>query len=187
MHIRGMHLDEKQLYKAVQESEENALSKLFERYYERLCIFCLRLSVPTEMAEEIVSDIFVRLWNNRSTQKIENLRAFLYTSAKNGAINWLKSKERSTALKSNDEHACIIGTHSHEKKIVQREELNTVYRIIAQMPRQRRTIFMLNRIDSLKYKEIAEVLAISPHTVQNQMVLAVKFLAEHYPNKKTLR
>ncbi|MEO1013522.1 MAG: RNA polymerase sigma-70 factor [Bacteroidota bacterium] len=177
-------MDENQLYAAIKKGDEDAFSRLFELYYKSLCNFCLRYSLPTAVAEELVSDIFLKLWNDRKTMDIKNLRSFLYTSTKNTSINWLKSKRHGITL-GPDEHLWVVSAQiSHENRMIFEEELSAVQRIIAKMPEQRRNIFLLNRIDGLKYKEIADVMGISPFTVQNQMVMAVRFLYEQCPNRK---
>ncbi|MEM8765555.1 MAG: RNA polymerase sigma-70 factor [Bacteroidota bacterium] len=180
-------MNDNQLYVAIQEGDEEAFSKLFEGYYENLCNFGLRYSIPSTVAEELVSDIFLQLWNNRRTADIKNLRSFLYASTRNKSINWLRSNVRGMALKSEGNLRQVHAQTSHEHKMIFEEELSAVQKIIAKMPEQRRIIFLLNRIDGLKYREIGEVLGISPFTVQNQMVMAVRFLHEHCPDKKYLR
>ncbi len=177
-------MDDNQLYSAIQQNDKGAFSILFDQYYERLCNFCLRLSVPKEVVEEIVSDIFLNLWDQRNTKNIQNLKPYLYVSAKNSAINWLRSKASLEIRQNKTLFPISTYEHAHEKAMILREELSFVEQIIAKMPEKRRTIFLLNRIEGLKYKEIAEVLKISPHTVQNQMVLAIKFLHQHRPNKR---
>ncbi|NMH86849.1 RNA polymerase sigma-70 factor [Flavivirga algicola] len=175
---------ENELYRRIQNDSEDAFKDLFDRYYERLSNFALQFSISKETAEELVSDVFVKLWNKRKETVILNLRPFLYVSVKNASINALKSDKIQFKDTFNDKLFSIVDVTTQEHKMIVQEQLDLVQRTIDKMPQHRKIIFMLNRIDGLRYKEIAEVLNISPNTVQNQMVEAIKFLHKEYPNKK---
>ncbi len=173
-----------ELYKRIQNNSEEAFTALFDRYYGRLSNFAFQFSISKETAEELVSDVFVKLWDKRKETIIQNLRPFLYTSVKNASINALKSEKNQLKDTFDCNFFSEVDIANQEHKMIIREKLNLVQKTIDKMPQNRRIIFMLNRFDGLKYKEIAEVLDISSNTVQNQMVEAVKFLHMEYPNKK---
>ncbi|WP_276165426.1 RNA polymerase sigma-70 factor [Zobellia alginiliquefaciens] len=174
-------MQDNQLYQAIRNNDKEAFELLFDKYYPRLCFFSMQFSVDKEAAEEVVSDVFLKLWNNRKKNEVKHLLPFLYTSVKNTTLNFKKSSRRHLWLEDDD---YLVDEENQESKIIVREELENIQKIIARMPPKRRTIFMLNRMDGLKYKEIAEIMNISVHTVQNQMVLAVKFLYDQFPDKK---
>ncbi|REE27658.1 RNA polymerase sigma-70 factor (ECF subfamily) [Winogradskyella pacifica] len=177
-------MQDSQLYKAIRNNDKEAFELLFDRHYSKLCYFAMQFSVGKEIAEEVVADVLLKLWDNRKKTEIHNLLPFLYTSVKNATLNLKKTtKQQPVWLDDTD---CVVGEETQEFKLIIREELRSVQDIIDQMPQRRRTIFILNRIDGLKYKEIAEILNISVFTVQNQMVEAVKYLNSKYPNKKLL-
>ncbi len=172
-------MDDNQLYRDIKKGTKEALGVLFDKYYERLCNFSLRFSIPKEITEEIVSDVFMKLWQKRKENNIHHIRAFLYTSVKNSTLNAVKKQSADRKKEERTIEPAIIESNQ-ETRLIHQEELLRVQKIIDTMPEQRRVVFMLNRIDGLKYKEIASILNISPHTVQNHMVKAVRFLHEQY-------
>lgn len=178
-------MQDKQYYSDIQKGDEVAFNFLFDKYYIRLCNFAMQFSVSKEVSEEIVADVFYKLWENRKKTNITSIRAFLYTSVKNKALNAIKSNPLRFNLSVDSLLSMILDESNDQETSIQfKEELELAEKTIENMPIKRRIIFKLNRIDGLKYKEIAEILNISIHTVQNQMVEAVKYMCSQYPNKK---
>lgn len=177
-------MQDNQFYIRIQKDDEVAFSLLFDRYYNSLCNFAFGFSISKEVAEEIVSDVFFKLWENRKKTEIAFVRAFLYTSVKNKVINTIKADSSIFNLRIDDLAEDAFENYNQEALLVIKEDVELAKKIIDSMPLKRRTIFKLNRIDGLKYKEIAIILNISVFTVQNQMVEAVKYLYAKYPNKK---
>ncbi|MGD1890610.1 MAG: RNA polymerase sigma factor [Cyclobacteriaceae bacterium] len=162
--------------------DERALEVLHQRYYQRLCGFALSIVKTVPLTEEVVSDVFLQLWLKRSELTVRTkLKSYLFTAVRNQAINILR-KERDAhedidSISPSQTPLANSVASSLEYKELQQE----IDQLINTLPEQRQIIFRLNRFDGLRYKEIAEVLSISPSTVQNQMVAAVKQLAEQYP------
>ncbi len=179
-------MDDNQLYQGIKKGNKEALGTLFDKYYERLCHFSLQFSVPKEIAQELVSDVFIKLWQKCKENNILHIRAYLYKSVKNSSLNFSKKQVSDKARK---EHTLkpVTVQGDQEISLIFREELHKVQKIIDMMPKQRRIVFILNRIDGLKYKEIAGVLGISVHTVQNHMVKAIKFLHEQYQTQDIIK
>jgi len=172
-------MQDKALYSAVQRSDEKALSTLFDKYFQDLCFYSFQIIKSKELSEEVVADVFIKIWNNRGKAVVLNLKNYLYKSVKNGSLQAIKDiKPRLCVDDSYRElHLLTIDIESH---IMEKESLEHVIGIINKMPVQRRTVFELNRINGLKYKEIAEVMNISVRTVQNQMIKAVQFMHENF-------
>ncbi len=170
-------MDDNQLYQEVKKGNREALGILFDKYYERLGHFSLQFSIPKEIAEELVSDVFIKFWQKCKENNILHIRAYLYKSVKNSSLNFSKKQVSDKARKEHTLEPVVV-QGDQEVSLIFQEELLKVQKIIDMMPKQRRIVFMLNRIDGLKYKEIANILGISPHTVQNHMVKAIKFLHE---------
>jgi len=158
------------------EDDADAYKELFHSYYNRLLQFSLSITHSKQFAEEVVSDVFLKIWLKRkSLVKIQNKHLYLYICAKNHSINKL-AKERRGEVFSFDE--CQVEIQSvffdPEQLMITEEMLKRIHGAINQLPQRCRLIFKLIKEDGLKYKEVAELLGISIKTVENQMAIALK-------------
>ncbi|MDP0501562.1 MAG: RNA polymerase sigma-70 factor [Verrucomicrobiota bacterium JB022] len=174
-------LSDIELWGRMRDADASALEQLFTRHYQRLCSFAYRYVRSDQQAEEIVSDVFVKLWEKRAELPLpSSVRSYLYTSVRNHSLNHLA--RRRSQLEALDDHAERLPDDAHDaaRGLEQQEVLAEVEDLIRQMPPRRQAIFRMSRLDGLKYKEIANILQISVNTVQNQMVEAVKHLASFH-------
>lgn len=168
---------DQELLKLIKKDNQDALEELFERYYYQLCDFAFQFVRSFDLAEEVVSDVFMKIWKNRYKLHIRSsLKAYLYTATRNQSLNYL-SKE-----KQDFESLDVLDNTPSEKyqpdeEYMFRELENRIEILINTLPPRRRIIFKLSRLEGFKYQEIADILSISIHTVQNQMVQAVKQMA----------
>lgn len=152
---------------------------LFDFYYEETVRYALRLVHKPEIAEEIVQDVFERLWIRREQLQIKvSLSAYLYTSVRYQCINYLKSKINSFVLEDDltrlDQSFDISPQDELELK-----DLKEALRIsIEALPEQCRIIFDLSRNSGLSNSEIAVQLGLSPKTIENQITIALKKIRE---------
>lgn len=160
--------------------DEQAFSRLFRHQYERLLQFCIRYVHVREVAEEIVSDVFVKLWNRRSElEKVSNLQVYLFVAVKNHSLNYLEqySHLRIVPLSGSDT-ADLCNSVDLERDLEWKEMRFKMDQIVAALPAQCRRIFQLIKEDGFKYKEVAEILSISPRTVETQLFRAMRRLNE---------
>jgi RNA polymerase sigma-70 factor (ECF subfamily) len=132
-----------------------------------------------EAAEEIVSDLFVKCWKNRKDlAKVINPETYLFVAVKNQSLNYLKkfSHIHLVQIESTD-RVEFINTYDPEKELELKELHFLLDQAISTLPQQARIIFKLIREDGMKYKEVAEILNISPRTVQTQLFRAIKKLS----------
>ena len=172
---------DEELFRCMKHDDPSALKILFERYYPSLCRFAFRFVKTVPLAEEAVSDVFLTLWLKRGQIEIRtNLKTYLYTAVRNQSMNYVTRNAWSFEdIETVEPQGLISESHPHTQMLY--EELQEdIEALLGRLPEKRQIIFRLNRMDGLSYKEIAEILSISIHTVQNQMVAAVKFLAEHH-------
>ncbi|MDP2035858.1 MAG: RNA polymerase sigma-70 factor [Ignavibacteria bacterium] len=176
-----------ELFQRIKESDPAALKILFERYFNPLCYFSFQIVKSIELSEETVSDVFAELWIKRSRINIQtSFKSYLYTAVKNRSINYYKQEKRiSEPLDPNQLH--LITSQTETDQLVNQQDLEKyIEELLNKLPEKRGLIFRMNRIDGLSYQEIADILSISIHTVQNQMIKAVKFMAEQFPRIKKL-
>ncbi len=183
----GKNILDEELFRRIKCNDSIALKVLYEKYYSSLCYFSSKFVKNTEIAEEVVSDVFLNIWMKRGRIEIRtSLKIYLYTSVRNRSLNYLKQikidfEDLETADKENK--SSELGAD----RIINYEELNDkINHLLKQLPEKREIVFRLNRVNGLSYKEISEILSISINTVQNQMVRAVKFLSDQYPRFKKL-
>lgn len=171
---------DKILLAQIQQDDQQALESLFQKYYFQLCGFAKIYVKRSDLSEEIVADVFFNLWQNRRRIEItRNFKAYLYVSIKNECLNALKKNDYMFEDIDQPEVQYKISEGTSTDFLEYEELERKISTIIEELPPQRKLIFKLNRLDGLKYKEIADILHISVHTVQKQMVEAVKYISRY--------
>lgn len=130
-----------------------------------------------EIAEEIVSDVFIRVWNRReSLDQVDNIRMYLYVSVRNFCINHIRAQKPTVVfdLENIPENMVNISVPDPLQITIARQLNHRIIEAITHLPPKCRLIFKMAKEDGLKIKEIAELLQISPKTVENQLTIAVK-------------
>lgn len=158
--------------------DRESFNQVFRRYYSPMVRFCIRYVADSDIASEIVQDLFVKLWSNREKISFNtSFESYMMTSVRNSALTYI-NKERS-------HHEANLRVFSEESdnidpsETLQSNNLEESYRkILKDMPEKRREVFLASRYDGLKYSEIAEKLGISQKTVEAQMSAAIKQLKE---------
>jgi RNA polymerase sigma-70 factor (ECF subfamily) len=175
--------------KVVQDGDYAAYRELFTRYYRALCTYSMRVVVVREVAEEVVSDVFVKLWKNREQIEVHtSFEAYMYRAVRNQSLDYLKLRmhrvyERES-LESIQWNIAYANHHTPVEEVVFNEFYERVEGHINDLPRQCQLIFRMSREEGLRYREIAERLKISIKTVETQMGRALKVLRERVPENR---
>lgn len=168
------------LLKRIKEDDEAALEELFHKYYFNLCDFSFTYVRSIEIAEEVVSDVFLKIWQQRMRMRIyKNFKSYIYTATRNQSLNYIQKDQNRLEMQEELSEEPVISHYHPEEELIFQELENKMEFLINTLPPRRKLIFKLSRIEGFKYSEIAEILSISVHTVQNQMVEAVKELASY--------
>jgi len=156
-----------------------AFEVLFHTLNSKLVKFCIYYINQKEAAEEIISDVFVKCWQNRKNlATLENPEVYLFVAAKNHSLNYLKKYSHIHLVQLEDSNElAFINTYDPEKEMERKELRFILDKAIATLPKQACIIFKLIKEDGMKYKEVADILNISPRTVQTQLFRALKKLA----------
>ncbi len=155
----------------IKTSDTGAFKILYYRYYEHLFRFLVYKTRNYELAKDLVQDIFYKIWNNRdSLNEGKSIKAYLFRSANNLAIDHLRKITTEVAYIQNAEQNQILMPNE------QFDLQEKAHEAIKSLPEPLQTVFCLNRFDGLKYKEIAETLDISIKTVESRMSKALKIL-----------
>ncbi|MCG6191020.1 RNA polymerase sigma-70 factor [Maribellus maritimus] len=150
---------------------------LFKKHYSALCAYCYGFVADYSLSEDIVQEVFSRLWTDKRKIKIDSsVKAYLYSAVRNTALNDIKHQKVKREYEKLNNNGNNYTERSIEDQVVG-EELNAkIQSAINNLPTERRRIFLMSRMDELKYKEIAEKLDISIKTVENQMGKALASL-----------
>lgn len=161
----------------ISQGDQKAFAELYARFSKRLTHFSYNLVRSKETAEEIVEDVFVKLWVNRaSVTQIENITVYLYVAVKNRTLNTLSKKAHELITAPFDFLEIDINSHvpdPHELMITS-EMMQKMQKAVNDLPPRCKMIFKLVREDGLRYKEVAQVLNISVNTIDAQMAIAIK-------------
>ncbi len=167
----------RELQRLVAGGDEAAFTQLYLHYGKKLIQFAVSLIRSREIAEELVEDVFVKLWSNRERiREIDNLTVYLYVSVKNKALNALSSKAHELIAAPFDYLDTVMDEFAPDpyNLMITVEMMTRMREAIESLPPRCKLIFKLVREDGLKYKEVAEILNISVNTIDVQMAIAVK-------------
>ncbi len=173
------NLLEKDIVQRLKSGEVQAFDEIYNLYSKRIYRFAYSFLKTKVNAEEIVQEVFLRVWENRAKiNKYYSFKAFLFTISHNIIIdNFRENLKEQKYVEFLKENAVVF--HSDTEKSMEYSELNKMYwDAIDLLPERRRLIFKLHRIEGLSYSEISQKLNISNKTVENQMSSALKFLKE---------
>ena len=156
------------------EDDTKAFEKLYYALFNKLIKFSIYYVNRRETAEDIVSEVFVKCWNNRKELgHVEYPESYLFIAVKNQSLQHLK-KYSNIYMVEVDEHEFRLVDYSDPSKKIERKELHhQLDQAIETLPAQARMVFRLIKENGLKYKEVAEILDISPRTVQTQLFRAI--------------
>ena len=166
-------LDEKALLVQLQAGSEAAFTQLYQAYAERLYYNILSLVKDGSTAEELVQDVFARIWQKRETIQIDtSFGAYLFAASRNRVYDFFRKLDR-----DHDLYASIKATASYEYSYIEealltRENVDMLQKAIKSLPHQRRRAFELCKIEGLSYKEASEKMGISLSTLKDHMANA---------------
>lgn len=167
-------------YRIATENDRNSFNIFFKHYHARLIRFAILFVHNYDQAEDIISNVLVRLLKNREKVFLmENFEAYLFQSVKNEAINHLKKEKRLAAYSIDEEQDFIGGKFVDPLEKLISDELRAVLATTVEaLSPKRRMVYKLIKDEGLKYKEVAELLDISERTVEVHLKLAVKEIRE---------
>lgn len=168
--------DEKELLRRMSEGDQHAFNEVFSLLNQRITYMVVRLVGDEEDAKDILAEVFIKLWDKRTDfPSLSAIKAFLYISARNRALDFLKTKKRQEA--SRNSYAYWMDHPEEVSALVLNAELVVqLEREIQALPAKCREIVQLAYYEGLSSEQIAEQLGISLQTVWNQKTTAMKRL-----------
>ncbi|HYH56419.1 MAG TPA: RNA polymerase sigma-70 factor [Anseongella sp.] len=158
-----------------------AFEQLYDRYHGMLYRSSLKILKSDDLARETVQEVFIKLWEARQNLNEElSISAYLVTMTRNRIFNMLKRASRESRIKAEIKLHAEMASNSTESRVLLSEYREVVDSAIAQLPPQRKRIFILCRQEGKSYEEVAGLFGISKSTVRDHMVKALKSVREHF-------
>ncbi|MEL7587153.1 MAG: RNA polymerase sigma-70 factor [Prolixibacteraceae bacterium] len=171
---------EKELLKSAFTGNKKAFEILFRKYYGRLCAYAASFVSQNETAEDLVTEVFLNLWEKKETVQInDSVSAYLFRSVRNSCLNYL-TREKSRRLMVSVHEVTLhqikmeyTPSENPPDRLMDEELRKKISEEIEKLPEQCREIFQLSRMEELSHKEIAKKLGISENTVKVQIYRAL--------------
>jgi len=176
---------DRQLVSRLKLGDKKAFEEIFRKYREKIYYFAIRYYNSAEDAENVVQDVFIKLWDERENVKEElSLNNYIYTIAKNHLFNIQRKKINEKAYRSYIvEH--LVQTPNLENEMIFADLKQSIDKIIDELPAQRKKVFVMGNIEGLSNKEVASALNLSVRTIEVHKSLALQALKKAFKKIST--
>lgn len=166
------------LQQRIAAGDQRAFEDLYRLFFTRLFNFSMLYVHKKEVAEEIVNDIMMKVWNKRDElDSVTSFETYLFVAARNHSLNYLaKYSPYHVTVEPDAGQGELVNLHDPGKELEWKELHFRLNQAIDALPDQCRTVFKLIREEGFRYKQVAEILNISPRTVETQLFRAIKKL-----------
>lgn len=172
------------IIKLLAEGNDEAYKFLFRNHYAPLCHFAVQYLHDNYLAESVVSDVICHLWLMRDKLDIKtSLRSYLFKSVRNRCLDYMNEKHTIYNTRLNDGDTEQLEMRNFENKteqplgiLIEKECENEIMDAVNTLPKECRRVFVMNRFEGRKYREIADELGISLNTVKYHMTNALSFM-----------
>ncbi|KAA8477177.1 RNA polymerase sigma-70 factor (ECF subfamily) [Arcticibacter tournemirensis] len=178
--VKYSELSEKELIFLLHEGHEGALRSLYDIHVKKLHYFILRTAKSRQLAEDVVQDVFIKIWETRVLIDPElPFRTYLYTIAKRHLLNLLKRLQHESGILNEIRKYVDPSENTTELQVEYSESNVMLTEAISKLPPQCKEVFIRCKMQGLSYKQVAAELAITEGTVNSQMVKALRSIREY--------
>jgi RNA polymerase sigma-70 factor (family 1) len=175
--------NDEELMQEIKAGNMFAFDVLYRKYNKKLYKFGYSILKSTVEAENLIQDVFLNLWENRlKVEKNSSIKSYIFTITYNSAISIIRKKARESQfieyLKSLQE----ITEAPVNVELEYNELTKKLDEIIKELPQRQKEVYLLHKVEGLKYNEIAERLNISVNTIENHMSHALKTIRKKLGN-----
>lgn len=172
------------IVKKIKEGDIKVFEVVFRRYYSPLCLYAAGIIGRTDIAEEIIQDLFYVLWRDReSLQIFTSLNGYLYGAVRNRSLQYCEHRQvRDRHKDKTISEKLEISDSTPEEQLEYKELEELINKTLGKMPERRLRIFRMQRFEGKKYAEIAKILSISIKTVEAEMTKALQLLRKEIEN-----
>lgn len=186
MSFLAQHTDH-DLFRLIAGDDQMAFSELFRRYDKRIYPFVLKMIRNSALAEEITQEIFIKLWQHRvKLSSIDRPEAYILTIAARHTLDQIKKRLNENKMLQGL-LASKEGSHNDtEEKLLLRDRAALIQLAVDQLPPQQKSVYELSRLEGMNYDQIAQQLQISPNTVRNHLVKALRSIRDYMDQQDEL-
>ena len=167
--------DEQILLSELSAGKEDAFDKMYDHYVHSIYSFVIKCVKSPELAQDLTQEIFIRIWENRSQLgKVKSFRAYLFVTARNHVLNFLKKASISNVVLTEIINSYVSSQGANE--MISREYEQWLYKVLESMSPQMRAVFKLCREQNKNYDEVADLLQITKNTVKKHMVRSMRVI-----------
>jgi len=182
--------EEKLLFNKIATGDEMAFRTIYDAYFDRLAAYVFKMSKSEEISEEVVQDVFMKLWTNRTVLvNVEIPQAYLFSIARNKTIDHLRRLAKETNIIAILAENIQYHTNNAEQRFDVLELQALISTALAQLSPQKQKVFHLSRYEDRSHDEIAEELNLSKSTIKNHLSETMQYLRRNLkvaPNTETL-
>ncbi|WP_436515810.1 RNA polymerase sigma factor [Ekhidna sp. To15] len=157
---------------------KNDLKKLYDEYFESLRGFLYYKCSDVDVANDLVQETFIKVWNRRDDIQMETVKSLLYTVANNLLMNHFNHEKVVREHQKSANVEISSNTTSPQFQMEEAEFEKKLNQVIENLPVDCREVFLMNRIDKLKYAEIAERLGLSVKAIEKRMSKTLSIIRE---------
>ncbi|WP_276483687.1 RNA polymerase sigma factor [Paraflavitalea pollutisoli] len=172
---------------ALQQGDQAAFMQVFHQHHKPLLYFAKKIVLHHEVAEECVSDCFIKLWQIRerfaSTDKV---KAFLYISVKNACLNYIKSPHARQTFQAEPTEELLSEQPAFFAQMIQAELMDAIYREIDQLPEKQRLVFRMSYLEGATTADICAALDMTPAAVFTNRSRATETLKKVFKDRNAL-
>lgn len=181
-------MTDSQLIDSLKGDDQAGFVAIYHRFYKQLFFFILKYIKEADVAEEIVADVFVKVWDRRMNfPTMENLRAFIYISAKNASLNTIRAKRSKGIHESlSDYEDLLVDDKDAFSNLIHAELVHAIFTEVEKLPEKQKEVFNLTFLEDKTVEEIAEELAMSPAAVYTNRSRAINTIRHLLKTKNTL-
>jgi RNA polymerase sigma-70 factor (family 1) len=170
---------ERELFRRISEGEEPAFRLIFEAYTPKLLHYCRGMVKSESLAEEIVQDVFLKLWAGRSKlSTVENPNNWLFIIARNRVLDHFRKAVRETRFQAQMYNSIEENRNVTEEQMDESQSRRLIAKALDQLSEQKQRIFKLSRYEGLSHEEIAKELGLSKNTIKNHLVVTLQHIRD---------
>lgn len=163
---------DEQLYELLQGDDQDAFTVIYQRYWKALYQRASAMLSDGQLAQDVVQEVFISLWNRRAEARIEKLQAYLYQAVRFQELKALHRLQSDAAFY--DRLASITQDMIDHEPLLYNEMERIIRNVLDRLPEDQRRILRMSREDGLTYRQIAEKLGISIKTVEKKISLSLR-------------
>ena len=172
-------MDEKTILIRLQQGDRSAFSFIFTYYYADLVNFAYTFTKDRDVSEEIIQEIFLKLWENRGSIQINtSVKSFLLRSVQNRCIDWIRHLDIHDKYRNSVMAAPLLVENDTDRYMLHAELQSSLKKALEILPEEISTVFIMNRFEGLTYQEISQKQGISVRTVEVRIGKALHFLRD---------